>query len=70
MKTSPRLFVLAFLAASTVVLAALDGCTIDDKCIRQTDCASGLNCVGGSCVAPIPTSTDAGDADGEIGAHV
>ena len=60
MKTSSRLFALAFIASTASVLAALDGCSIDDRCIRNTDCASGLACVAGSCTTPIATIDDAG----------
>jgi hypothetical protein len=67
MKTSSRLFALTFIATAASVLAALDGCAIDDRCIRNTDCASGLACVAGSCTTPIATVDDAGldgSADG------
>jgi len=74
MKNPQRLVALALAASAAASVALLDACSIDDRCIRASDCTSGLACVAGSCVAPIPTAdasavdSGAGGRDAALGA--
>jgi hypothetical protein len=55
------------LCALASVVAALFGCTtIEPTCVRNSDCASGLECRLGVCRTAMPAGADAGQSDAGI----
>lgn len=55
--------VFMLLLAAAAITRLMTGCLTEDRCIRFSDCASGLTCADGYCIKVVDQDDASADAD-------